>query len=51
MTLTQVCILGAAVCYAVATVEFFRKGQYLLAVGWLTTVINVIVWSFVKEIK
>ena len=49
--MTQVCILGAACFYMVATIEFARKGQWLLALGWFTTVISVVAWSFVKETK
>ena len=48
---TQICILIAAASYLVATVEFARKGQWLLALGWFTTVVSVVVWSFVKEAK
>ena len=51
MALTQVCILVAAAAYMVATVEFARRGQWLLAAGWFTTVVSVVVWSFVKELK
>jgi hypothetical protein len=43
--------LVAAAAYMVATIEFARKGQWVLALGWFTTVISVVVWSFVKEIK
>lgn len=50
MTLSQLCILGAAACYTVATIDFARRGQWLLAAGWFTTVVSVVVWSFVKKL-
>ena len=51
MSLTQVCIMVAAVAYLVAAVAFAKKGQWMLAVAWFSSFVSVAVWSFVKETK
>jgi hypothetical protein len=41
----------AAAAYFIASLDFARRGQWILFAGWLTSAISIAVWSLVKETK